>query len=44
MRRELRRVWVVEAIDKPGKRHVPSLRTYYADEDSWAMLASEGYD
>lgn len=44
VRWEKHRVWVVEATLKPGKRHVLSRRTYYVDEDSWLILASEGYD
>ncbi len=44
MRWELHRVWVVEATLKPGKRHIYSKRTFYLDEDSWAVLASDQYD
>lgn len=44
VRWELHRVWVVEATLKEGKRHVYSKRTFYLDEDSWAALASDGYD
>lgn len=44
VRWEMHRVWVVEATLKPGKRHVYSKRTFYLDEDSWAALASDGYD
>jgi len=44
MRWELHRVWVVEATLKPGMRHAAKKRYYYLDEDSWYILASEGYD
>lgn len=44
VRWEKHRVWVVDATLKPGKRHVYSRRTFYADEDSWAFLASDSYD
>lgn len=44
VRWEKHRVWVVEATLKTGKRHVLSRRTYYVDEDSWLILATEGYD
>jgi hypothetical protein len=41
---ELHRVWVVEATLKPGKRHIYAKRTFYLDEDSWAVLATDQYD
>lgn len=44
VRWELHRVWVVEATLKEGKRHIYSRRTFYLDEDSWAVLASDQYD
>ena len=44
LRWELHRVWVVEATLKPGQHHVYSRRVFYVDEDSWAALASDGYD
>jgi len=44
VRWELRRVWVVEATLKEGKRHIYSKRVFYLDEDSWAALASDQYD
>jgi hypothetical protein len=44
VRWEKHRVWVVEATRKPGARHVYSRRTFYLDEDSWCILASEHYD
>jgi hypothetical protein len=44
VRWELHRVWVVEAALKEGKRHIYSKRTFYVDEDSWNVLASDQYD
>jgi hypothetical protein len=44
VRWELHRVWVVEAKLKEGKRHIYSKRTFYVDEDSWNVLASDQYD
>jgi len=44
LRWELHRVWVVEATLKPGMRHAIKKRYFYLDEDSWYILASEGYD
>lgn len=44
VRWELHRVWVVEATLKKGKRHVVPRRTFYLDEDTWAVVLSEGYD
>jgi len=41
---ELHRVWVVEATLKEGKRHVQPKRTFYLDEDSWSIVASDAYD
>ncbi len=43
-RYELHRVWVVEATLKAGVRHVAPKRTFYLDEDTWAMAAAEDYD
>ena len=44
MRYELHRVWVVEAKLKSGVRHAYSRRTFYLDEDSWALMAADMYD
>ena len=44
VRWEQHRVWVVEANLREGKRHVYSKRTFYIDEDSWTILASDEYD
>jgi len=41
---ELHRVWVVEASLKEGKRHVYAKRTFFIDEDSWALVATDIYD
>ena len=43
-RYELHRVWVVEATLKPGTSHIYAKRTFYIDEDSWAILATDKYD
>lgn len=43
-RYEMHRVWVVEATVKSGTRHIAPKRTYYLDEDSWAILLGEDYD
>ena len=44
IRWEKHRVFVVEAALKPGKRHVMSRRTFFVDEDSWQIVATDGYD
>jgi hypothetical protein len=44
LRYELHRVWVVEATLKPGQRHQFSRRTFYVDEDGWAIAAVDCYD
>jgi hypothetical protein len=41
---ELHRVWVVEATLKEGKRHIYGKRTFYLDEDSWIVAATDIYD
>ena len=43
-RYELHRVWVVEATLKPGTSHIYSKRTFYLDEDSWAVVMTDKYD
>ena len=43
-RYELHRVWVVDATLKPGTSHIYSRRTFYIDEDSWAILVIDKYD
>src|SRR5690606_12845172 len=44
MRWELRRVWEVEAVLKPGERHVQKIKRFYLDEDSWSIVAYHGLD
>ena len=44
LRYELHRVWVVEARLKEGERHINPRRTYYLDEDSYQILATDHYD
>ena len=43
-RYELHRVWVVEGTLKPGTSHIYSKRTFYIDEDSWAVVLIDKYD
>ncbi len=43
-RYELHRVWIVDAVLKPGARHIYKRRTFYIDEDSWQVLAADQYD
>ncbi|SDB35080.1 DUF1329 domain-containing protein [Pseudomonas sp. NFACC13-1] len=44
IRWEKHRVWVVEADLKPDARHAYKKRRYFLDEDTWLVLATEGYD
>lgn len=44
LRYELRRVWVVEGALKSGTSHLYHRRTFYIDEDSWTILATDKYD
>jgi len=41
---EKHRVWVIEGTLKEGSRHIYHRRTFYVDEDSWSVLASDQYD
>jgi hypothetical protein len=43
-RYELHRVWAVEGTLKEGTNHDYGKRTYYLDEDSWWVMAMDGYD
>jgi hypothetical protein len=43
-RYELHRVWVVDAVLKSGTSHVYKRRTFYIDEDSWAVALVDKYD
>ena len=44
VRWEMHRVWVVEATRKAGVHNIFSKRTYYVDEDSWAVASVDEYD
>jgi len=44
LRYELHRVWVIEATLKQNSRHIYSKRTFYIDEDSWCLVATDKYD
>ena len=44
VRYELHRVWIVEGTVKAGFRHVYPKRTFYLDEDSWAIVYEDAYD
>ncbi|AXQ31108.1 DUF1329 domain-containing protein [Solimonas sp. K1W22B-7] len=44
VRYELHRVWMVEAVLKPGTSHIYKRRTFYIDEDSWKILVADKYD
>lgn len=44
VRFELRRVWVVEATLKQGKRHTVPTRRFYLDEDNWNAVLGDGWD
>ncbi|MEH6577660.1 MAG: DUF1329 domain-containing protein [Amphritea sp.] len=44
IRYELHRVWVVEATLKEGQRHIYAKRTFYIDEDTWMIMATDKYD
>lgn len=44
MRYELHRVWQVEATLKKGQKHIYGKRTFYLDEDSWAVVHEDAYD
>jgi len=43
VRYELHRVWVVEATIKSAMSHTYARRTFYLDEDSWAVMIEETY-
>jgi hypothetical protein len=44
IRYEKRRVWVVEANLREGKRHIYAKRRFYVEEDSWNIVMTENYD
>jgi hypothetical protein len=41
---ELHRVWIVDSTVKQGTSHIYARRTFYIDEDSWAILLIDKYD
>ncbi|MDY6921402.1 MAG: DUF1329 domain-containing protein [Pseudomonadota bacterium] len=43
-RYELHRVWIVEAVTRPGVRHLYSKRRFYIDEDTWGIVQADQYD
>ena len=43
-RYELHRVWVIEAVERGGKRHAFGKRFFYIDEDSWNVVLVENFD
>ncbi len=43
-RYELHRVWVIEAVERDGKKHTFGKRMFYVDEDSWNIVLVENYD
>ena len=44
VRYELHRVWVVDSTLRDGTSHQFKRRTFYIDEDSWAIAAIDCYD
>ena len=44
VRWELHRVWVVEAVLKPGQRHTSAKSLYYLDEDTWNFVLTDRWD
>jgi hypothetical protein len=44
LRYELHRVWVFEGKVREGTNHLYPRRTFYADEDSWQIMAVDQYD
>jgi hypothetical protein len=43
-RYELHRVWVVDAVTRPGTSHIYKRRVFYLDEDSWQIVLVDVYD
>ncbi len=43
-RYELRRVWVVDSFLREGTNHTFGRRTFYVEEDSWAINSIDCYD
>jgi hypothetical protein len=44
LRYELHRVWKVTGTLKDGQRHIYSKRTFYVDEDTWAIVVADHFD
>lgn len=44
VRYELHRVWVVEAVTRPGESHKFSRRVFYVDEDAYGIMMVDCYD
>ncbi len=44
LRYELHRVWIVEAVLKPGEKHIYGRRRFYLDEDSWQVAVTDSWD
>ena len=44
LRYELHRVWVVEAVLRPGAKHIYGRRRFYLDEDSWQVAVTDSWD
>jgi tetratricopeptide (TPR) repeat protein len=43
-RYELHRVWMIEAVERGGKRHSFGKRIFYLDEDSWNVVMVDNFD
>lgn len=43
-RYELHRVWIIEATERGGKKHLFGKRTFYVDEDTWNATLVENED
>ena len=37
-------MWVVEAVLKPGEKHIYGRRRFYLDEDSWQVAVADSWD
>lgn len=44
LRYEVHRVWVVEAVLRPGQHHRYARRTFYVDEDTWQVALEDVYN
>ena len=43
LRYEAHRVWVVDGVIKEGYRHANPRRTFFMDEDTWAIVTTDRY-